>query len=174
MASDGDGSPPDLSFERCLDTTTHSTFLTLLPSISQESDQAHTTATKLITAYQLPLHNVDRPGIDLAFQQSAAIRFGTLSVRDEVFETVDDTNGRVGRLRVVRRVWSIMDFVKKGLQNIQSDIAELLVKGRWMQQVDTTEPLTLQSPTAELSAVTCSISLPDIFPQLNSIRHTLA
>ena len=175
VASDGDGSPPDLSFERCLDTTAHSAFLTLLPSILQESDQAHNIATKLITAYQLALHNVNRPGIDPAFKQNAAARLGTLfSVRDEVFKIVDDTNGRVGRLRVVRRVWSIMDSVKKGLQNIQSDIAELLAKERWMQQVDTTEPLTPQSPTAELPAVTCSISLPDILPQLDSIRHTLS
>ena len=175
VACDGDGSPPDLSSEHCLDPTAHAAFLTLLPSILQEFDQLLATVTKLMGAYQLALHNVDRPGIDPTFKQNAAARFDVLlSVRDETLKVVDDTNARVGRLRVVRRVWSMMYGVKKGLQNIQSDIAEILVKERWMQQMDTTEPLTPQSPDVELPAAACSKSRLDILPQLDSMRHTLS
>ncbi|KAL4081947.1 hypothetical protein V8B97DRAFT_2031921 [Scleroderma yunnanense] len=174
-APDGDGSPPNLSNESCLEPTAHAAFLTLLPSILQESDQVHATITKLMGDYQVALHNLDRPGIDPTFKQNAAARLDTLfSVRAEALRAVDDTNAHVGRLRVVRRVWSVMDSVKKDLQNIQTDVAEMLIKERWIQRVDTTEPLTPQTPDVELPSATCSMSPSEILFQLDSMSYTLS
>ncbi|KAG6334387.1 hypothetical protein ID866_4708 [Astraeus odoratus] len=173
--SDGDGSPPDLSTERCLEPTAHAAFLTLLPTVLQEADYTKATITKFAGSYQLALHNLDRPGIDLVFKQTALARLDSLiSVRDKALDLIDDTNARVTRLRAVKRVWSMMDSVKKELRAIQADIAEILIKDRWKQRMDTMEPLTPQTSDSEFSLPTCLMSPSNILTRLDGVRHMLS
>ncbi|KAI6047096.1 hypothetical protein EDC04DRAFT_2886920 [Pisolithus marmoratus] len=158
-ASDGDGSPPDLSTDHCLEPTAHAAFLTLLPAVLQEADQANTTTTTLTNKYQLALHNLDRPGIDPTFKQNATALLNTLiTLRDEVLRVVSETNARAGRLRLVKR-------------NIQQDLVEIMVKERWTQRMDITEPLTPKTPEAELPSACPTLS--DVSCQIETIRHVL-
>ncbi|KAG6378521.1 hypothetical protein JVT61DRAFT_12782 [Boletus reticuloceps] len=46
---DGDGSPPDLSSEACLQPTMHATYLALLPPLLEEAEEAMSTANKLVS-----------------------------------------------------------------------------------------------------------------------------
>ncbi|KAI6004062.1 hypothetical protein EDD15DRAFT_2385150 [Pisolithus albus] len=143
--SDGDGSPPDLSTNHCLEPTAHAAFLTLLPAVRIP------TITSLTIEFQLALHNLDRPGVDPTFKQNATTVLNTLlTVHDDVLRTVSETNARVGRLRLLKRVWSMIGDCKKSLQNVQQDLVDILVKERWTQRMDITEPLTPKSPDLEL------------------------
>lgn len=172
-ASDGDGSPPDLSTRYCLEPTAHAAFLTLLPSIFQDADQAKTTITTLTNRYQFALLNLARPGIDPTFKQNASTPLNTLlTAHNEILAVVSETNTRVGRLRLARRVWSMMGKLKKSLQNVQQDLAEIMVKERWTQRMDITEPLTPKTPEAELPSACPTLS--DISSRIETIRHALS
>ncbi|KAH7887982.1 hypothetical protein F5I97DRAFT_1864642 [Phlebopus sp. FC_14] len=170
---DGDGSPPNITTEDCLQPTAHAAFLTLFPSMLQEADQANAAADGLIHSYQLALHDLDRPGIDLAFCQNAAQCFDAIvSSRDRMVSIIDDTNTRVGCLRLARKIWSTMDCSLKELRNIQNNVGELIEKERWTQQTDScTEPLTPETPQATLLIL---MSSPDLFDDLSKMQRTLA
>ncbi|KIJ70347.1 hypothetical protein HYDPIDRAFT_35741 [Hydnomerulius pinastri MD-312] len=173
-ACDGDGSPPDLSSETCLQPTAHAAFLTLLPAVLQEAEQANSSVDKLICSYQLALLNLERPCIDPSYRQNAVERLDALiSVRDRALSVIDGVNARVGRLRVVRKVWSIMDGALRELQSIQSEVGEMMDRERWKQRVETsTEPLTPETPQPEL--LTPSAPSLDVLEQLDNVRQTLS
>lgn len=171
---EGDGSPPDLSSETCLQPTMHTTFLALLPTLLDEAEQVGSTADKLILSYQLALLKLDRPGIDLSFRQHAVDVLDTLvASRDRLRVLVDDTNVRVGHLKVVRRVWSIMDESLKMLQNIQSEVGEMMEREKWKPSHETaTHPPTPETPRSRnLEPVASSL---DMLQRLDIVRETLS
>lgn len=171
---EGDGSPPDLSSEICLQPTMHATFLALLPPLLEEAGQVTSTADKLVCSYQLALLDLDRPGIDLSFRQHATNLLDTLSVtRDRLRILVNDTNTRVGHLRVVRKVWSIMDESLKTLQNIQSEVGEMMERERWKSPDRTgTDPMTPETPRSRnLDPI---VSSSDMLKRLETVRETLS
>ena len=171
---EGDGSPPDLSSETCLRPTMHATFLALLPALLEEAEQTSSTADKLVCSYQLALLNLDRPGIDLSFKQHAANQLDTLVVtRDRLHVLVNDTNTRVGHLRVLRKVWSIMDDSLKVLQSIQSEVGEMMEREKWKSPDGTSaEPMTPETPRSRnLDPI---ISSSDMVKQLDIVRETLS
>ncbi|KAF9247014.1 hypothetical protein BU15DRAFT_69858 [Melanogaster broomeanus] len=170
---EGDGSPPNLSSETCLQPTAHAAFLTLLPALLEEAVQATSAVDKLICSYQLALLNSDRPGIDPTFKQNANDLLDALvSARDRAHSLIDDTNARVRRLRVVRKVWSIMNDALKELQNIQSEVGEIMERERWKKQVETsTDPMTPETP--QFQVLDTSISSSDVLGRLDNVRQTL-
>ncbi|KAI6122726.1 hypothetical protein EV401DRAFT_1949619 [Pisolithus croceorrhizus] len=170
--SDGDGSPPDLSTDHCLEPTAHAAFLTLLPAALLEADQANTTITTLTIKFQLALHNLDRPGVDPTFKRNATILLNTLlTVQDDLLRIVSETNARVGRLRLVKQMWSMIGDFKRSLQNVQRDIVDIMVRERWTQRMDITEPLTPKSLEVDLPSVYPTSS--DISSQIETMRHAL-
>lgn len=171
---EGDGSPPDLSSETCLQPTVHATFLALLPALLDEAEQANSTADKLVCSYQLALLNLDRPGIDLSFKQHAANMLNALVVaRDRSHVLVNETNTRVGRLRVVRKIWSIMDEALKVLQSIQSEVGEAMEREKWRSpDVCGADPMTPETPrSCHFDPI---ISSSDALKRLDDIRETLS
>ncbi|KIJ19988.1 hypothetical protein PAXINDRAFT_166167 [Paxillus involutus ATCC 200175] len=173
IGCDGDGSPPDLSSATCLQPTAHAAFLTLLPVSLEEAEQTTSAVDKLICSYQLALLNLDRPGIDFTFTQNARDLLGALvSARDRSHFLIDDTNARVGRLRVVRKVWSIMNDALAELQNIQSEVGEMMERDRWKKRVETsTDPMTPETPPSQ--ALDPSIPSSDMLERLDNVRQTL-
>ncbi|KAI6105497.1 hypothetical protein F5141DRAFT_1124057 [Pisolithus sp. B1] len=170
--SDGDGSPPDLSTDHCLEPTAHAAFLTLLPAVLQEADQANTTIATLTIKFQLALHNLDRPGVDPTFKHNATILLDTLlTVHDDLLRIVSETNARVGRLRLVKQMWSMIGDFKRSLQNVQRDIVDIMVRERWTQRMDITEPLTPKSSEVDLPSVYPTSS--DISSQIDTMRLAL-
>lgn len=171
---EGDGSPPDLSSEACLQPTRHATFLALLPTLLEETEQTNSAAEKLICSYQLALLNLDRPGIDLSFKQHAVNQLDTLiAAHDKLCVLANDTNTRVGYLRVVRKVWSIMVESLKLLQNIQSEVREMMERERWKPLNGTgVEPLTPETPRSRNLDPIDSSS--DILKRFDIVRETLS
>ncbi|KAG0705411.1 hypothetical protein DFH29DRAFT_276372 [Suillus ampliporus] len=173
-ACDGDGTPLSLMSEDCLHPMAHSAFLTFLPSITQEVEQSCTQADHLLRAFRMALLNVDRPGIDQTFKENAAAQIEALiAVRDKAAAICADVNARVGRLRVVRRVWSIMDGVLNELEDTRSEVADLMERDRWKQQTgQSAEPLTPETPPQDVLP-TPSVSSSDVLGRLEAVRQTL-
>lgn len=171
---EGDGSPPDLSSEICLQPTVHATFLAFLPALLEEAEQANSAADKLVCSYQLALLNLDRPGIDLSFKQHAANLLDTLVVtHDRLRVLVDQTNTRVGHLRVVRKIWSIMDESLKVLENVQSEVGETMEREKWKSPGRSgADPMTPETPRfRNLDPI---VSSSDVLKRLDIVRETLS
>ncbi|KAG2152901.1 hypothetical protein DEU56DRAFT_970422 [Suillus clintonianus] len=173
-ACDGDGTPPSLMSEDCLHPTAHSAFLTFLPSITQEVEQSCTQADHLLRAFRVALLNVERPGIDQTFKENAAAQIESLlAVRDKAANICADVNARLGRLRVTRRVWLIMDGVLDELEDTRSELADLMERERWKQQTGrSAEPLTPETPPQDVLPVP-SVSSSEILGRLEVVRQTL-
>ncbi|KAG2370064.1 hypothetical protein BDR07DRAFT_1476598 [Suillus spraguei] len=172
-ACDGDGTPPSLMSEDCLHPTAHSAFLTFLPSITQEVEQSCTRADHLLQAFRVALLSVERPGIDQTFKENAATQIEALvAVRDKATVICSDVNTRLGRLRVARRVWSIMDGVLNELEDTRDDVGNLMERERWRQTSQSVGPLTPETPPQAVLP-TPSASSSDIVGRLEVIRQTL-
>ncbi|KAG1820449.1 uncharacterized protein BJ212DRAFT_1340209 [Suillus subaureus] len=172
-ACDGDGTPPSLMSEDCLHPTAHSAFLTFLPSITQEVEQSCAQADHLLRAFRVALLNVERPGIDQIFKENAAAQIEALvAVRDKAAAICADVNTRLGRLRVARRVWSIMDSVLNELEDTRSEVSHLMERERWKQSNQSAEPLTPETPPQDVLP-TPSVSSSDIVGRLDVIHQTL-
>lgn len=171
---EGDGSPPDLLNETCLQPTMHATFLALFPALLEEAEQANSAADKLVCSYQLALLNLDRPEIDPSFKQHAANVLDTLVVvQDRLRILVNDTDTRVGHLRVVRKVWSIMNESLGVLQGIQSEVGETMEREKWkLPDGIGADPLTPETPRSR--SLDPIVSSSDILKRLNIVRETLS
>ncbi|KAG2043113.1 hypothetical protein BDR03DRAFT_942887 [Suillus americanus] len=173
-ACDGDGTPPSLMSEDCLHPTSHSAFLTFLPSITQEVEQSCAQADHLLRAFRVALLNVERPGIDQTFKENAAAQVEALvAVRDNAAAICADVNTRLGRLRVARRVWLIMDGVLNELEDTRSEVAHLMERERWKQSSQSAEPLTPETPPQDVLPAP-SVSSSDIVGRLEVIHQTLS
>ncbi|KAG2158918.1 uncharacterized protein EDB93DRAFT_1325023 [Suillus bovinus] len=171
--SDGDGTPPSLMSEDCLYPTAHSAFITFLPSITQEVEQSCTRADHLLQAFRVALLNVERPGIDQTFKDNAAAQVEALvAVRDKAAAICADVNSRLGRLRVARRVWSIMDTVLNELEDTRLEVADLMERERWKQTSQSAEPLTPETPPQYVLPAP-SVSSSDIVGRLEVVHQTL-
>ncbi|KAG1755966.1 hypothetical protein EDB19DRAFT_1925154 [Suillus lakei] len=173
-ACDGDGTPPSLMSEDCLHPTAHSAFLTFLPSITQEVEQSCTQADHLLRAFRVALLNAERPGIDQTFKENAAVQIEALvTIRDKAAAICADVNARLGRLRVARRVWSIMDGVLNELEDTRNEVADLMERERWKRQTSqSAEPLTPETPPQDVLPAP-SVSSSDILGRLEVVRQTL-
>ncbi|KAJ7276116.1 hypothetical protein B0H12DRAFT_1083683 [Mycena haematopus] len=160
-STDGDGTPPNLLSETCLEPTRHAAFLALLPSILKEQDTANESATQVLRSSRGALLSLDRPGIDPAFKTKAAAEIQRLSaLRGQAQWTRDDVTTRVGRLREARKIWNLMDANLGELEGIRREIGEAMEKHRWQQELNANvAPLTPDSFTAPLPADSPSTEL---------------
>ncbi|KII95825.1 hypothetical protein PLICRDRAFT_129845 [Plicaturopsis crispa FD-325 SS-3] len=174
VAGDGDGTPPDLTSDACLDPMRHSAFLALLPSVSKEVDEASDCADQLLRRARPALLRLDQGGIDPSFKGNIATLVQTLSAkRDQARTTRDDVTARVGRLREARKVWTALGGCLQELQDTRRDIGEAMEKQRWKKQTGGggTTPLTPESPSPLLPSASASAT--DALVQLDGIRGRL-
>ena len=152
---DRDGVPPDLMSEECLDPTSHSMFLALLPSLLEETTRAIKDADKRIKASPASLFGLDLPGIDQAFKENAASDIQKLTVlRAETLNICDSVSKRVDRLRKARKINSNIDFNLACIRNVRAQISEGMEAHRWRQESGgSSTPPTPESSTFELVAV---------------------
>lgn len=157
-ASDGDGSPPDLTSKACLDPTRHSAFLTLLPDILKESDAASENTIPLLRAYRTAILKVDRPGIDASFKSNAISEMNRLGQQKDATQKVkNDVVARVRRLRDARKIWDTMEDALASLEEIKREVGDAMEKKRWRQQAAPSgAPLTPESPMNILPSPTAS------------------
>ncbi|KAF7313589.1 Growth arrest-specific 2-like [Mycena chlorophos] len=150
--TDGDGSPPNLMSDACLDPTRHAAFLALLPSILKDQESASESAAQVLRGSRGAVLGLDRPGIDPAFKSKATSEFQRLSgLRGQAQWTRDDVVARVGRLREARRIWHVMEHNFGRLEDIRRDLGEAMERHRWQQELNTSGlPPTPESFSAPL------------------------
>jgi len=170
-AGDGDGSPPNLMSEECLDQSHHSAYLALLPSVFEESKEACEKVGHVLRNFQLAIFAVDLPGIDSTFKADAVSKFQQLtSLRDRALFAYSDIRSRVSRLREARRLWAAMCGILNELEDVKRRLGEDMVKQRWRRHTDhSDEPLTPESlQTLPLPTATSQMEVPYVLDNLSA------
>ncbi|KAF8665600.1 hypothetical protein AX16_000057 [Volvariella volvacea WC 439] len=145
--SDGDGSPPDLNSDSCLDPTRHSVFLALLPNILDSYTQADQAALSLVNTSNSILAALTFEGIDPAFPSTVQSTVDSLSAKwNRVKTIVGDTTARVSRLRESRKLWNTLLEHQKQVEDIRQRLSELIEMRKWKRPTsDGDQPLALSS-----------------------------
>ncbi|KAF7964375.1 hypothetical protein HWV62_9223, partial [Athelia sp. TMB] len=158
----------------CLEPTRHSAFLTRLPDIVKELDDAISKTPPLLRAYRAAILRLDRPGIDSTFKSNAIAEINQLGqTRDTVQKLQTDLLSRVGRLRESRKLWDVMGETLKVLAETRREIGEAMERRRWKSQAASNgAPLTPESPMPVLPVV--PISTQNLIERLNIMQAKLS
>ncbi|KAI0643758.1 hypothetical protein C8Q79DRAFT_153114 [Trametes meyenii] len=171
--STGDGTPPDLSSEECLESSRHSVFLSLFPSVLKELDQVDNEAVSLLPSARASLLHLDLPGIDSQFKVDSTAVIEELEIRRRLAAAAKDVvTSRATGLAQVRKVWSFMDQLFQEVEELRGEIIDAMSRQMWRQQVRHDAPPTPESPTAALPTVTLSPS--EVMERLSGLRLRLA
>lgn len=171
--ANGDGTPPDLSTEACLDGARHSVFLSLFPSVLEELGQTDKEASSLLVTARASLLHLDFPGIDVQYKADSAAAIDGLEARRSAAARAKElVASRTASLTQVRKVWSTTDQLFQETEELRSEIVDAMSRQMWRQQVRHDAPPTPESPTATLPAVTLSPS--EVVQRLVELRARLA
>ena len=170
--SHGDGSPLDLSTEKCLEPASHSVFLALLPSTLEELDTTSVKADQLSRNVHAAHLILGRPGIDPSFKAKVVAEFKRLTANRERARALgNEAHIRASRLREVKKVWSIMGEHLKELEGIRRHLGDAMETHRWRQQSGSGDkPLTPESPFVSQFPTAASS---DLATQLDHIQERL-
>ena len=171
--SNGDGTPPDLSTEACLDSARHSVFLSLYPSILEELRQANDEAGPLLSKARAALLRLDFPGVDSQFKVDAIAAVDTLEdSRAAAAKAKDSVAARINALTDVRKVWSTIGQLFQETDEVRGEIVDAMSRQMWRQQVRHDAPPTPESPTTALPSVSTSPS--EVLERLALLRGRVA
>ncbi|RPD71740.1 hypothetical protein L226DRAFT_428977, partial [Lentinus tigrinus ALCF2SS1-7] len=150
-ASNGDGTPPDLSTKTCLDSTAHSVFLSLFPSVIQELQKATDEAGPLLSSARAALLHLDFPEVDSQFTSDSIATIDALeSTRAAAVQAKDSVASRITTLNKIRKVWSAVDGLFHETDDVRNEIIDAMSRQMWRQQVRHDAPPTPESPTTSL------------------------
>ncbi|RPD62191.1 hypothetical protein L227DRAFT_609438 [Lentinus tigrinus ALCF2SS1-6] len=172
-ASNGDGTPPDLSTKMCLDSTAHSVFLSLFSSVIQELQKATDEAGPLLSSARAALLHLDFPEVDSQFTSDSIATIDALeSTRAAAVQAKDSVASRITTLNKIRKVWSAVDGLFHETDDVRNEIIDAMSRQMWRQQVRHDAPPTPESPTTSLPAV--SISPEEVLHRLALLRGRVA
>lgn len=176
-SSEGDGSPPDLMAEECLQPAKHSVFLALLPSILERHESHSASAEEALRASRPALLALKSLDVDPSFYDSAALQFQHLSALvQKAHKERESVSGRVSRLRESRRIWTSMEHCLEELSSIRRSLGEAMEQKRWRQQCAVEgAPPTPESPqpTGLPSSSSTNDSGPHSAAQLQSLTQKI-
>ncbi|OJT07346.1 hypothetical protein TRAPUB_1812 [Trametes pubescens] len=171
--ANGDGTPPDLSSEACLDGARHSVFLSLFPSVLEELEQADKETSSLLVTARASLLHLDFPGIDAQYKADSAAAIDELEARRSAAARAKElVASRTASLTQVRKVWSTTDQLFQETEELRSEIVDAMSRQMWRQQIRHDAPPTPESPNATLPAVTLSPA--EVVQRLTEVRARLA
>ncbi len=147
-SSNGDGSPPNLHSDDCLEPTKHSVFLALMPSIFQELQSVGIVASQLLRKVPAALLRLEFPAVDPDFRSKGITAVEQLKDRLAKAEQVRaDLVARAERLKEARRIRNVMDVHSRDLRAFLKEVSMSMQKHRWRQDVERNDaPLTPESP----------------------------
>ncbi|KAF9028472.1 hypothetical protein BDZ89DRAFT_1066120 [Hymenopellis radicata] len=147
-ADEGDGSPPNLHSEACLDPTAHSVFLALMPTAFNELDALNISATKALKSFPAALARLNVDGVDPNFKQEGVKAMERLKeYQAMVGKRRSELSERVDRLREARRLKGLIDDRTSHAQAIIREVDACMLKSRWRQSTSRNgAPPTPESP----------------------------
>ncbi|KAI0068892.1 hypothetical protein BV25DRAFT_1844712 [Artomyces pyxidatus] len=151
-ATDGDGTPPDLTTPSCLRPAQHSTFIALLPSLFQELDKADIDASLLLPQARAALLALNQVSVDPDFKtQSTTVIEGLDGLKISAKKLREDMGSRVDLLRNLRRVWSSAESILRDLEGLRRDIGDTIERHKWTQETASSGlPMTPESSNTPL------------------------
>lgn len=166
----GDGGPPNLTSEACLQLTSHSVYLSLFPSLVDELQRVDEDAGNILESAQVALLDLGRPGIDPQFASSSVAIVDRLEALRITCSRAQQTMAdRVSTLRGIRNLWTGMAQVLEELDEVRSDMLDAIRLHRWHSQADEDAALlTPESPASVLPPP--DLSLSDATARLDDIR----
>ncbi|KAI0053051.1 hypothetical protein FA95DRAFT_1552935 [Auriscalpium vulgare] len=171
VATDGDGTPPDLTSSSCLRPSQHATFLALLPSLLQESEVADSKSDGLLPKARAALLALETFAVNPEYKHrctSAISRLAELKL--EVACARQDMGERVVSLRDVRRIWSSAQSMVQEVQDLRGDIVESIERHKWKSQTIASGSLPL-TPESSNSSLPLSIGPAENLAERSQTLH---
>lgn len=132
---DGDGTPPNLSTERCLDPASHSIFLSHLPSLLDDATEAMDNADKCLRIAPSSILGLEIPGIDAGFKKNVASEVQKLStLRDETSNLRLSIASQAENLRECRKISSAIDSRLNSLKILNLQVSASIDRDKWRQE----------------------------------------
>lgn len=155
VAYDGDGSPPDLNHQSCVDPMRFSAYLAMLPTLMEQISTTRQTVSETVRRARLSVLHLEKTQANDAVKQSLISEIGALQKDADATDQLKDAiSSKVSTLREVRRIWSTMDEISKSLDAIAEELKEALLVNRWKQETGGDNgPLTPESSQAALPIV---------------------
>ncbi|EMD41096.1 hypothetical protein CERSUDRAFT_111672 [Gelatoporia subvermispora B] len=146
--SNGDGSPPQLTTEACVNFARHAVFITVLPAIVEELQKADAEAVTHLPTARVALMQLDLPNIDPKFKADAAGQIERLDTqRLAALQARNQVESRSSALAQARHVWAEMDKLYRDTLDVRYQIVDAAEGQMWRQQVQSLEaPPTPESP----------------------------
>ncbi|KAF9452205.1 hypothetical protein P691DRAFT_805390 [Macrolepiota fuliginosa MF-IS2] len=175
-SSEGDGSAPNLSTERCLDTTRHAVFLALWPSVSDEITEALERTGTILPEFQVSLALFDASGVrDPEYRRQALVEVQQLqTMKEKVEAAYQKTLAKLAHLREARRISSHVDGIQQRFVDLRLQLLEAMERTRWRQDsLNSDLPLTPESSPAVVEE-DVHVPPPDFLKQLAHIRQSIS
>lgn len=181
-ADNGDGSPPNLSSDECLQTMAHSVFLALLPSMFKELDEVNQRTAALLRQVPASMLRLTAPGIDSAFKQDGLKVFEDLKAKvDSAASLRADLTARVTTLREARRLHSLIDGRTKDAEVLLKEVEMAMLKHRWQPTTHSilnsngAPPTPDSPPTIPLPALASDVDFQEQVEDLSaSVKDTIS
>jgi len=144
----GDGSPPDLSDQRCLEPTRHGAYVALLPSIFADIEGGDSAASQAMASLRAVLLEL-RSTISLReFITDADAALDTLSERQRAVSTSKrKAVANVDILQRSRAIWARCTDLRPRIATIKNDIMEAIELQQWKPALNRDGlPMTPESP----------------------------
>jgi len=169
---DGDGTPPDLSTEDCLDPASHSIFLAHLPSLLDDATEAIDNTDKCLQIAPSSILGLEMPGIDVGFKENVAFEFQKLSaLRDETSNLRLSVASRAANLRECRKISSVIESRLNSLKIQNLQVSASMDRDRWRQEGNMAAPPTPESSMSNLSPP--SLTTSEFEEQLTALSSRL-
>ena len=152
QAADGDGSPPNVDTEDCLDQLRHGAYLALLPSVNSDLDSCNSSANKTLQDCRIALLELQRVTLDGTFrtetdQQSEKLEATKLRLA----QTRQDVERRAALVRDSRRIWEAIRDTLASVQRTRDQVLQIADRQRWKAERGRDgAPLTPDSPSIDL------------------------
>ncbi|KAF9008745.1 hypothetical protein BDQ17DRAFT_1348855 [Cyathus striatus] len=173
LTAEGDGSPPNLNVEQCLEPTRHSVFIAFLPSILDKLSTANNRTDGVIKDFEVAMQALNFPGLDESFKsESFSDIRGLHDLQKQARELHGSVSQRVSDLRYARKISLSMEELIKELLEIQELIFEAIEKYRWRKESGNTL-LTPETPKSSID-ISSNFSVAEFEVQLSTIRNRLS
>ncbi|KAI0079694.1 hypothetical protein K474DRAFT_1658784 [Panus rudis PR-1116 ss-1] len=158
--SNGDGTPPDLSSEDCLQANQHSVFLALLPSVLKEAQKAENDVDSLLKDAELAFSELAWPGIDPQFISHRRKDIDALaSHKARVEQARQLVVKRSAILEEARDIWGVIERVHRVLDDIWFELADRIEYQAWKSHSSQDAlPPTPESTASSLSSASTMLS----------------
>ncbi|KAG8970915.1 hypothetical protein FRC05_011683 [Tulasnella sp. 425] len=152
LTKEGDGTPIDISTEACLDPAKHMLYLTTLPNLTWELDDADEAADRTISTSRGTLADLEEAGVEVDHKLKVSVEKAILGLETERMKSekvLDEVSAKSGFLREARELHTTVQDMSRGVSLMRQELAEVAEQGRW-KLLDDEDDLDVQKDGASV------------------------